>query len=441
MKMKRNLALLLALVLFVSLSLTGMAEPDLAALEGSYIMDASALGMPMSVYLVVNAQGGFTWTNKLEGGTDKGNGVIGAEGDTYLLLYSDSTPDSLKMVPFVVEGKTLVFQARVPYGSSGFAPNLENPDQPVYPTARMIAFEEALGTYSGGHTAQAMGSELDYNYDLVLDYGAAYTFTNRFVMAGETHEFAQQGLFDIQDGVIRLFNPEREGQEGQIRDDGITLNVFLSPMSKSLAEVSLKKATTAQQAGVYLAVKDMSMMGFVVSATLTLDAFGGYVYQALAGDEAEAAYEEAGSFMIDKDQLTLLAAKEGAEPGAGVLTGPVLTVKMPVSTQVPMKTELTFYNENAVGVFLAEGKDEAGAAYACQLTLNTDGTYALQVNKDGVVAYEESGSFAYQASPMGTALELTSSAGLVSSGMVSGAINITHNIDEAMNTLGFTYSK
>ena len=91
MKMKRNLALLLALVLFVSLSLTGMAEPDLAALEGSYIMDASALGMPMSVYLVVNAQGGFTWTNKLEGGTDKGNGVIGAEGDTYLLLYSDST--------------------------------------------------------------------------------------------------------------------------------------------------------------------------------------------------------------------------------------------------------------------------------------------------------------------------------------------------------------
>ena len=300
MKMKRNLALLLALVLFVSLSLTGMAEPDLAALEGSYIMDAYALGMPMSVYLVVNAQGGFTWTNKLEGGTDKGNGVIGAEGDTYLLLYSDSTPDSLKMVPFVVEGKTLVFQARVPYGSSGFAPNLENPDQPVYPTARMIAFEEALGTYSGGHTAQAMGSELDYNYDLVLDYGAAYTFTNRFVMAGETHEFAQQGLFDIQDGVIRLFNPEREGQEGQIRDDGITLNVFLSPMSKSLAEVSLKKATTAQQAGVYLAVKDMSMMGFVVSATLTLDAFGGYVYQALAGDEAEAAYEEAGSFGMDK---------------------------------------------------------------------------------------------------------------------------------------------
>jgi hypothetical protein len=439
--MKKSLALLLALMLCLSMSLTGMAEPDLAALEGSYILDASALGMPMSVYLLVDAEGGFTWTNKLEGGADKGNGVIGAEGDTYLLLYSDSTPDKLKMAPFVVEGKTLVFKDRIPYGSSGFAPKLENPDQPVYPTARLIAFEEALGTYSGGHTAQAMGSELDYQYDLVLDYGAAYTFTNRFVMGGEAHEFAQQGLFDIQDGVIKLFNPDREGQEGQVQGDGIVLNVFLSPMSKSLAEVSLKKATTAQQAGVYLAVKDMSMMGFSVSAALILDAFGGYAYKAQTGDGAEAAYEEAGSFGMDGNKLTILDAKEGAEPGEGVLTGPVLTVKMPVSPQVPMKTELIFYKEDAVGVFKAEGKDEAGAVYACQLTLNTDGTYALQVMKDGAAAYEENGAFAYLASPMGTALELTSSAGLVSSGMVSGAINITHNIDEAMNTLGFAYSK
>lgn len=438
--MRRFLALTAAMMLLLSLCAQGSAQEKPGALAGTYVLDAAPLGMPLTVYLVVDGEGSFVWTNKLVDGSDKGHGVIGAEGDTYLLLYSDSTPESLKMTPFRVEGKTLVFTDRVIYGSSGLVPNSEDPNNIIYPTARLIAYEAALGTYAGSHVAEAMGSEIHYNYDLVLDYGAAYTFTNRFKMMGEMQEFVQKGTFEIEGDVIRLINPDREGQQGTIAEDGILLNVFLSPMSKASAEVSLKIETTGEVAGNYLANKSMSMMGFEVACVLTLDAFGGYSYKASINPEDEPATEQ-GSFTLEAGKLVLTSNQEGAAPETGSLTPPLLLIKMPISPKVPMKTELTFYHEDAVGAFTASGTDEAGAATESQLNLGTDGRYTIAVSQNGVVSYEEEGTFVYETGPMGTTLVLNSDCGLVSSGMVADTINIVHNVDAAMNTLGFKYAK
>ncbi|NLX82429.1 MAG: hypothetical protein GXZ04_01220 [Clostridiales bacterium] len=437
---RKFLAFTAAMMLLLSLCAQGSAQEDPGALAGTYVLDASPLGMPLTVYLMVDGEGNFSWTNKLVDGSDKGHGVIGAEGDTYLLLYSDSTPESLKMTPFRVEGKTLVFTDRVIYGSSGLVPNSEDPDNILYPTARLIAYEEALGTYAGSHVAEAMGSEILYHYDLVLDYGAAYTFTNRFAMMGEMQEFAQQGTFEIEGDVLRLINPDREGQQGSITKDGILLNVFLSPMSKATAEVSLKMETTGEVAGKYLAHKDMSMMGFEVACVLTLDAFGGYSYEASINPDDEPATEQ-GTFTLEGGSFVLTSNQEGAVPETGSLTPPLLVIKMPISPEVPMKTELTFYHEDAVGSFAASGSDEAGTATESQLKLGTDGRYTIAVSQNGVVSYEEEGSFVYEAGPMGTTLVLSSDCGLVSTGMVADTINIVHNVDTAMNTLGFKYAK
>jgi hypothetical protein len=113
-----------------------------AGLTGTYILDATPLGMPLQIYLHIKEDDTFQWTNTQTGGDDKGNGVIGKSGDTYLLFYSDSTTETPKTATFTVKDDKLLFSTRVPYGASGFSPNTEDEDNIIYPEARKLVSEK-----------------------------------------------------------------------------------------------------------------------------------------------------------------------------------------------------------------------------------------------------------------------------------------------------------
>ena len=87
--MKKTLAILLALCMLLGL-VPAMAEVNLA---GTYALDAAPLGMPMTVYLIVKEDNTFLLTNKLEGGAEKGAGMIGGEDGVYMMLYDGSTEE------------------------------------------------------------------------------------------------------------------------------------------------------------------------------------------------------------------------------------------------------------------------------------------------------------------------------------------------------------
>ena len=432
--MKKTLAFFLSLCLLLGLTPV-LAEESLA---GTYVLDASGLGMPLQVYLIIDEDNNFQWTNKPEGGTDKGAGMIGGEDGTYMMLYNDSTADAMKTATFTVEGQKLIFSTRVPYGSSTFAPQTDDPENPVYPVAKKLVYEDALGLYVGSYESEipAMGVTLTYECELELKIGAEYTLTSRYTVMGEPQEYVQEGSFLLEEGRITLDSPGLEGQTGAYADGVIDLNAALSAQSKEPKAIRLQKATTADAAGVYTGVKDMSMMGFWANATLTLDAVGGYTY--VSRIEGENDYTESGSFTAAGGIVTLLSAAEGAAPVEGTLENDVLTMKMRIHVDVPMAAEITFYSDRIQGTFSAVGQDAGGAAVASILTLNPDGTYAISVN-DG--AYTEEGTFSAFASPMGTSITLTSASGVESTGVVSGTITITHNVDAAFNTLGFEYAK
>ena len=144
---------------------SGQAVNDAAKdIAGDYILDATPLGMPLQIYLNIGEDGSFRLSNQLTDGQDKGSGKIGKNGDTYMLLFSDSTTESPKTATFTVEGKQLVFSTKLPYGTSGFAPNTEDPENPIYPTAKAIAYKDVLGDYVGSHeeTIAAMNATLTY---------------------------------------------------------------------------------------------------------------------------------------------------------------------------------------------------------------------------------------------------------------------------------------
>jgi len=430
--MKKLMALILILSMMACVA-PSLAEDNLA---GDYILDASPLGMPLKIYLKIDENNNFQWTNKQVGGVDKGHGTIGSEDGTYVMLYSDSTNESLKMATFTVENGALVFSTRVPYGAAGISPQLneEDPSQSMYPIAKKLVAEEALGLYVGSHQVEAMGSVINYEYELELKVGAEYTLTSHFTVMGMAQEYIQQGTFSLVDGVIILNAANLPEQKGAWQDGQIVVNAYVSAQSRAGTDITLKKATTAEAAGVYTGVKDMSAMGFYANATLKLDAVGGYTYESVIEEDV---YAEKGTFTYEAGKVILVSDAEGASPVEGTLESCVLSIKMRIHPDVPMSTLIPFYHENIQGTFTCEGEDELGIPHYSTLVLNPDGTYSINVDD----MYFEDGTFEAAASPLGVSLTLTAPDGLASTGMVSDTINITHNIDYSYNTLGFTYKK
>ena len=253
---------------------SGQAVNDAAKdIAGDYILDATPLGMPLQIYLNIGEDGSFRLSNQLTDGQDKGSGKIGKNGDTYMLLFSDSTTESPKTATFTVEGKQLVFSTKLPYGTSGFAPNTEDPENPIYPTAKAIAYKDVLGDYVGSHeeTIAAMNATLTYSYTLTLSYGAEYTFVSEYTVMGQPQTYTQTGTFTVDGEKLSLTaKGESTAETGTITaDKTITTKMLVSAQGKEKKDVTLKPATTGAYAGTYAGRKTMSM-GMSMTADLSL---------------------------------------------------------------------------------------------------------------------------------------------------------------------------
>lgn len=402
------------------------------ALAGAYAVDITELGMPLCFYLVIGEDGTFQLTNQVTdgqvSGADKGSGKVGESDGVYMLVYSDSSAEASKTATFQVENGNLVFTQNLPYGSSNISANLEGPE-PIYPTAKSMAYSEYLGVYAGtfAKTVEAMGATIDYDYSLELTYGAEYTFTSSFTVMGAAQSYVQSGTFAVDGGKLTLTADGGGTYAGAISDGGeIAIALPLSAMAKEGDDITLQPATTADYAGSYSGIKSMAMgpMTMNITAGLKLDMLGGYSYT--AGMEGEEPYAETGTYVPNGDgTLTFTADGEGAEPQTGALSSSdCLTASFRINAAVPNATEIVFYSQRVQGTFAAEDMEGKGASGT--LTLNPDGTYHFALDQGGTVT-EEDGAFTVGAGMAGAAVELTSAAGAISSGSVSDSgINLNY---------------
>ncbi len=459
--MKKILASLGALTLVLAIFLTGCdKKPDSSGtssgtavndvakdIAADYILDATPLGMPLQVYLHIGEDGTFQLSNQLTGGQDKGSGKIGKSGDTYMLLYSDSTTESPKTATFTVSGKQLIFSTKLPYGSSSFAPNTEDAANPIYPTAKAMVYKDVLGDYVGSHeeTIAAMNATLTYSYTLTLSYGAEYTFVSSYTVMGEAQTYTQTGTFALDGQKLSLTaKDETTAEEGAIAaDKTITTKMLVSAQGKEKKDVTLKQATTSEYAGTYTGKKVMAMgpASMTADTTLVLDKLGGYTYTAKI--EGEKDYTESGTFAVDGTAVTFTSSAEGAAAVSGTMENDVIKAKFRISPDVPMATEIVSYSDRIQGTFTGTSSDEATKGYTSTLVLAPDATYTLTVSKDGKDSYTEKGTFETAASPMGVSLTLKSDKGATATGVVSDAsININHPVSSSDTTaVGFQYSK
>jgi len=300
MKKHRVIFTLAVCILSAAILLTGCngkkegsaSKSSETKLTGTYLLDATALGMPLQVYLFIKDDNTFQWTNQKEKGDDKGHGTIGQNENTYLLLCSDSTTEAPKTATFTVVKGNLHFSTRVPYGTSGFSPNTEDESNIIYPQAKKLAFEAYIAEY--------VGVSGDYSYTLSLSYGAQYTVTS----VGKTETYSETGIFDIKDKNLTLTPTQGAAISGIIDENsGIALTSAKLEKTGKKSEIKLSKAITADYAGVYTAEGEIQ---------LTLDKLGGYTYQAKG-------YSEEGAFTVDND-AAVFTAKNGDKRNGTVAT-------------------------------------------------------------------------------------------------------------------------
>ena len=394
MKAKLKVAIGVSLAALLVLSVAGVGAARFESLAGLYQIDISNLGMPLVFYLRVDADGAFMLSpnTDFDPSESRGEGVIGESQGVYMMIYKDHTADNPKTATFVLDGPNLVFQSTLPYGSSNILFSAEDPDDPsiIYTlTAETTALSEYYGTYAGGHTVRAMGSNVDYAYTLILKAGLRYVFSSEFAMGGTLYTYVETGYWNVDGDVFTLEPTDEDPVQGSINAEGdITIGIRASEMARSRTESILRVATHAAYAGTYVGLK-MSPM-YTANATLILDMFGEYHYTADVG--MPEAFEELGSYDVVGTEISF-APVDGVAC-TGTLENLVLNGSFKVIGGMP-GTALTLYNESVVGTFSGTATHE-DVEYSTILTLNPDGSYELTVSDAAQAVVESSGAFQMQ---------------------------------------------
>lgn len=442
------------------------ANDEFAAIAGEYELDGADLGMPIKWYIKITADGKFVISTNRNYTTLKGEGSVGGKDGTYMFMYADSTQENPKTATFTVEGKNLVFSTRVPIGSAGVDANHE---EGKYPTAKLIACEDILGSYLGEYEkVSAMAGTVLYSYELVLDYGLEYTFSSSFSMMGQEFVRVETGNFEVNGTEISFaatavtFAGEPKDVPpavvGSIADNTIKAPFFLSAMASEPQEVEARLGVYAEYAGTYTGLYEKAMGPMVLSykTVLKLDAFGGYQFSTISTADGEVDYTEEGTYTVADGKFAFTSSAEGAAAVEGTLANYVMNVKFPISSMVPNAVDLALYAEEVSGEFSCTGVVN-DKNYVAHLVLQGN-NFVLTVGEEGTEtpAYVAKGTFEIQKAMNtnvvlttvellagdGTAVEIPAELATVSAPVAESGINanLLFDLDDAA-VVGFQLEK
>ena len=357
------------------------------SIVGEYMIDITDLGMPLIFYLKIDADDNFYLSPDRAYATDKGHGTVGSSGDTYMLIYSDSTAETPKTSTFEIEEGNLHFQTTLPYGSSNLPASKEDEVDPsiiYYLVGKVIVYENYFGEYAGTHTVSAMGSEVVYDYNLKFEVGREFSFISNFVMGDEAYTYEETGFYDIEDDVVTLYLDDTT-VIGNFDDNSLVIPIKASEMG-TREERTLQLAVTAVCASTFYGYLDKEND---VEAVLILDKFGGYSF---TSDDGVNVVTESGSFTFDNGALVF--NPEGDEESyTGTLANYVLTASFKTDTLSETREEITFYCKTIQGEFTGTTTDELENEYQATLVLNPDATFTLLVKKGEETIIDQTGTF------------------------------------------------
>ena len=373
-------------------------------LAGDYIIDITDLGMALQFYLRINEDNTFVLGTSREFTSERGSGKIGELEGTYVMIYSDSTPEEPKTASFEREGHNLVFRSTLPYGSANIMYELQDEENPEI-VHRLVAQKYVYEEYYDTYLAFVDEEGQQFDYVLTLGPGATYTFTSS--LEGE-EVYSEAGTFRVA-GQTMTITPTGEGElTGSIGTDG-SLELEFPPRAEAArSKTVFRVATTAEHAGRWYAQTAAGEL-----AVLELDYFGGYLF-------TTGAVSERGSFSAD--QRTISFQPEAGEGQDGS--------KTPYTLEAVLGgEELVFFSEQILGQF--SGGTMSSEAYTAQLELSADGSFTLIIldQENELELVNEAGSFQIVPGPMAYQLTLEAEATVRAGEIWPTGFNMAFNLD------------
>ncbi len=334
-----------------------------ADIAGTYELDAEPWGMNMKWYITINADATFAIVT--DRGVDKGHGTVASSDNTFMFLYSDSTPEAMKSATFTYADNKITFSTSIPIGTSNVSTSDEHPD-PVYATKTTFTPNAGISYENGNYVATATDGTVYY-----LTVTAEKTFS-----IVSSKGFTKSGNFETTETKIISDDTDFVATVGaKILTAELTVDTVKTPLV--FYHVTIQgdfKAEEAEGETPY-------------AATLKLD---GGNFTLKTGTPAALDYLEENGTFTTKDNYIYLAFSDGETTLVGVVSANGIAVqKVPVDEDVTTSMMFETYTPAAA----------VDAAYA--------GTYKGSLDKPGMggsVHYEftfelkEEGAYAYVSS-------------------------------------------
>lgn len=279
---------------------------------GIYSIDLSALGMPLIVYLQIEDDGAFMFSNATDFTTDKNSGTVSKSSTGYLMVYTTVNGASAngETSKFTKESDgSLKFDGTVYYGSTKPTSPMENEDTGKTEYLYAVPYTEGSGdelvqlqngVYYGTYTSTStgMGAGTVYKYYLTLREDGNFTSSVTFDMMGTTYYVYDYGTFEAMNSNGRLTSAVYKDTEDETKwlsesvqalsETEVKAELRVGPMLKELVEIEMEKIAAPttpvlQFEGTHTQAMGQTSMDFELSLSVCAD--GSYTFTSVAGGE------------------------------------------------------------------------------------------------------------------------------------------------------------
>lgn len=314
------LAMLLLCTLSACAGETQTAAVNTTEVADDYYIDLTDLGMKLVIYLRLDEEGGFCFSNTTAFEVNKSSGTFQKSGDAYIMVYDSvngeekSASDGLTSSFTVMEDGSLDFSGceKIYYGSAS-ANTVSADDSNIKLTAKVISDDFEMpdthtdfqfGTYAAKTVSE---SGITYSHMVTFYEDNSYLHVMRYKQDGKVMFESEIGTYGVHTTQLALnpSNAEAQGTESRVEceivdasnlklavaayagDKERTLLEFEKTEGVSLLgtyEGTIEQTEGAERIGVTLLLYEdgsyeASASGFTEKGILVMDSENGYVKQ------------------------------------------------------------------------------------------------------------------------------------------------------------------
>lgn len=294
--LKKSIAALLAVCMMLGIVACGAQEStslgstDTSEVANDYYIDLTELGMKLTIYLRLDAEGNFIFSNTTQFEVNKSSGTFQKAGDEYVMVYTSvngeekSISEGITSSFVVTEGGSLDFSGcdRIYYGSAGATTvSADNPD--IILMAHIITEDfKAPSTetlFQTGSYVSDMVEQDGVYYTHMISFYEDDTYLHFVSYEKDGHQMfmSETGSFGVSTTQLALELENGDRIECEVVD-GSNLLVSVLPYEGATERVSMTfmKADMVSMVGAYSGTGTITGSTDTFEATLTIYEDGSY---------------------------------------------------------------------------------------------------------------------------------------------------------------------